>query len=227
MCGRFSLSGDVDFYAEYFGATPEPGESLQPSWNVAPTDRVYVVAERDNRRTIRTMRWGLIPHWANNDRVSHINARAETVASTPAFRDSLSRKRCIIPADGFYEWEPKERGRTPHWVFRADGYPVGFAGIWSTWRDPTKGELVRSCAIVTAAATGVIAALHHRMPVGLPPGAWSGWLDRRATDPDQVRTHLHPLDPGIWMEREVSPRVNSVRNNDDRLQDPPDQGRLL
>jgi putative SOS response-associated peptidase YedK len=227
MCGRFSLSGEVDFYAEYFGATPVAAESLDPSWNVAPTDPVYVVAERDERRVLGIMRWGLVPHWATDLKAPSINARVETVATTPAFRDSFARKRCLVPADGFYEWEPRERGRQPHWIFRADGYPVGFAGIWSSWRTPADGSWVRTCAIITTAATGVMAGIHDRMPVALVPEAWDDWLDRGLTDPARALHLVTPLDPSLWMERTVSTRVNGVRNNGPELQYPAEQTRLL
>lgn len=232
MCGRFSLSGELDFYAEYFGTSVVATEALEPSWNVAPTDDVYAVAHQitdrgDQERSLRKMTWGLIPHWARDEKAININARVETVATTPAFRDSFARKRCLIPADGFYEWEGSNKGRAPHWVFRADGYPVGFAGVWSTWKDPTQGTWVPSCAIITKAATGVVSALHNRMPIALDPEAWEPWLDRDMTDVNEALTILKPIDPGLWTEREVSKRVNNVRNNGPELHDPPEQGRLL
>jgi putative SOS response-associated peptidase YedK len=233
MCGRFSLSGEVDFYAEYFGTDP-PTEHLQPSWNVAPTDDVYVVAqtktedsEQDQRRILRSMKWGLVPHWARDAKSININARAETVATTPAFRDSFGRKRCIIPADGFYEWEPKASGRYPHWVFRADGYPVGFAGVWASWKNPVDDTWVRSCAIITTASSGVISKIHNRMPVALVQENWDAWLDRDLTEPSEAQGLMQPISPELWMAREVSTRVNSVKNNGPELQDPPDQLRLI
>jgi putative SOS response-associated peptidase YedK len=225
VCGRFSLSGDIDFYAEYFGADPL-GQSLPPSWNVAPTDSVYVVAEREGKRVLETMRWGLVPHWAKDARSPHINARSETAATAPAFRDSYARKRCLIPADGFYEWEPGERGRIPHWIYRADGYPVGFAGLWST-RTNEQGEWTRSCSILTTEARGVVAPLHDRMPIALRPESWATWLNRSLTDTAEAARSLQRIDDELWMEREVSSRVNSVGNNDDRLQNPPEQARLI
>jgi len=213
VCGRFSLSGDVDFYAEYFGVDNILTASLEPSWNVAPTDPVYVVAEREDSRNLGTMRWGLIPHWAEHTKSLNINARVETVATRPAFRDSFSRKRCLIPADGFYEWEPKETGRSPHWIFRADGYPVGFAGVWSAWKNKANDEWVRSCAILTTAATGIIAGIHNRMPVALVPEVWEAWLDRELTEPGEVQSLIRPIASDLWMQRQVSSKVNSVKNN--------------
>jgi putative SOS response-associated peptidase YedK len=227
VCGRFSLSGDVDFYAEYFGVDHVLGDSLDQSWNVAPTDAVYVVAEREDARNLGTMRWGLIPHWAGDTKTLNINARVETIATTPAFRESFSKKRCLVPADGFYEWEPKERGRRPHWIFRADGYPLGFAGVWSAWKNPADDEWVRSCAILTTEATGIIAEFHSRMPVALAPEVWDAWLDREVTEPEAVMGLVQPLEADLWLQREVSTRVNNVKNNGPELLDPPGQGRLL
>jgi putative SOS response-associated peptidase YedK len=227
VCGRFSLSGDVDFYAEYFGVDHVLTESLDRSWNVAPTDPVYVVAEREETRNLGKMRWGLIPHWAGSIGTLNINARIETAATTPAFRDSFTKKRCLIPADGFYEWEPAEKGRRAHWIFRADGFPVGFAGLWSAWRNPVTDEWIRSCTILTTSSTGVIAGIHNRMPVALVPEVWEAWLDRDMTGPEAVRSLIQPIPDDAWMEREVSSKVNSVKNNGPDLLDPPGQTRLL
>lgn len=213
MCGRFSITGDLDFYAEYFGVDEVLTDSLEKSWNVAPTDPVYVIAERDGKRQLGSMKWGLVPHWANDTRSIHINARAETVATTPAFRDSFARKRCLIPADGFYEWEPKEKGRTPHWVYRADGHPMSFAGIWAAWKDPATGAWVRRFAIITTESKGAITAVHDRMPVILPDEVWDAWLDRDLEDPEAALSLIKTIDPDLIMEHPVSSRVNSVRNN--------------
>src|SRR5690554_1104197 len=131
MCGRFSLTGDLDFYAEYFAVDEVVTPALEKRWNVAPTDPVYVVTER-----------------------GQINARVETVATNNTFRDSFARRRCLIPADGFYEWGPHEEGRHPHWIYRADGHPMVFAGIWAVRQDHDTGEWLRSCAIITRQAEG-------------------------------------------------------------------------
>lgn len=227
MCGRYVLAAEADDYAEFFSVDRLVTESLEPSYNVAPTDAVYTVAEWDDERLLGSMRWGLIPHWAKDRKSIHINARAETVATTPAFRDSFARKRCLIPADGFYEWEPKSQGRTPHWVYRADGYPLAFAGIWSTWKDPATDELVRTCSIITTAAAGAISHVHDRMPLVLAPAVWEPWLDRDLTDPQQAEQLLQPIDAEIIHEHPVSSEVNSVRNNHPGLTEPASQPRLL
>lgn len=219
MCGRFAMSGDLDFYRGYYGIDEVDTEGLDQSWNVAPTDETYVVAEHGGKRHLGRMAWGLIPHWAEDARTIHINARAETVASKPAFRRALTRHRCLIPADGFYEWEPKEKGRTPHWVYRADGHPMSFAGIWAAWKDPSTGTWVRRFAIITTESKGAIATVHDRMPVILPDDVWDAWLDRDLEDPEAALSLLETIDPDLIMEHPVSSRVNSVRNNGPDLVD--------
>jgi putative SOS response-associated peptidase YedK len=220
MCGRFSITGDLDFYAEYFGVDDVVTDPLQKSWNVAPTDPVYVVAERDGQRQLGSMRWGLVPHWAKDTKSIHINARSETVATTAAFRDSFSRKRCLIPADGFYEWETPDKGRTPHWVYRADGYPMVFAGIWASRLDTESDEWHRTCSILTTGSEGPISGIHDRMPVSLIPDVWEAWLDRDLQDPDTALGQLQVIDPDTVMEHVVARTVNSVKNNTPYLHDP-------
>lgn len=226
------MSGDRDFYSDYYQVDDVAGEPLEASWNVAPTDPVYVIAEHRERpkedgaepggikRIMGTMSWGLIPHWAKDRRSMNINARAETITTKSTFRDAFRRHRCLIPADGFYEWEPKEEGRTPHWVHRADGHPMTFAGIWAARRDDETGEWMRTCAIITTKAEGVIADIHDRMPVALLDEVWEPWLSRDITEPDEAKALLQPIDPDLIMEHPVSSEVNNVRNNGRHLPDP-------
>lgn len=220
MCGRYVIGADAADYAGYFSSDRIVTESLTHSYNVAPTDPVYTVAEWDGERLLGTMRWGFIPHWAEDSKGLQINARAETVATKPLFRDSFARKRCIIPANGFYEWEPPERGRAPHWFYRADGFPMGFAGVWSTWKNPATGGLTRSCAIVTVEAQSVIRQIHRRMPLVLDPSVWDSWLDRSMTETSEIEQLLQSIDADLVTGHEVAPTVNSVRNNDRALIDP-------
>jgi putative SOS response-associated peptidase YedK len=227
MCGRFSITGDLDFYAEYFGVEEVLTEPLERSWNVAPTDPVYVITEREGHRALDSMRWGLVPHWAKDARSIHINARSETVASTPTFRDSFASKRCLIPADGFYEWEPAEQGRTPHWVYRADGHPMAFAGIWAARLDPDTEHWGRTCSIITTEAGGVVAPIHDRMPVALPPETWDDWLDRGLDDPETALSLIRSIDGEDIMEHPVSSKVNSVRNNGPELRERSEPERLF
>ncbi|MCI0544739.1 MAG: SOS response-associated peptidase [Actinobacteria bacterium] len=217
MCGRFSITGDLDFYAEYFAVDEVVTEALEKSWNVAPTDPVYVVAEREGKRVLASMSWGLVPHWAKDGKSIHINSRAETVATNNTFRESFHRRRCLIPADGFYEWGPQEQGRHPHWVYRADGHPMVFAGLWATRHDPDLDDWVRTCTIITTEAEGPIAPIHDRMPLGLARQTWDRWLDRELTEPDSVLSLLDGHDPAELMEHHVSREVNSVRNNGPHL----------
>lgn len=219
MCGRFSITGDLDFYVEYFGVDAVITEPLAKSWNVAPTDYVYVVADRDGTRRLDSMRWGLVPHWAGDSKSIQINARVETVATTGMFRDSFARKRCLIPADGFYEWESPDRGRTPHWVYRADGHPMVFAGIWATRHDEGTDTWHRTCSIITTAAGGAVSHIHDRMPVTLSPDIWEAWLDRDLRDPETALGLIPALDPEEIMEHVVSRKVNAVRNNTSNLRD--------
>jgi putative SOS response-associated peptidase YedK len=227
MCGRFSITGDLDFYAEYFGVDEIRTEALAPSWNVAPTDDVYVIAEHDDTRHIGSMKWGLVPHWAKDKKSIQINARTETVATTSMFRDSFSRKRCLIPSDGFYEWEPAEEGRTPHWVYRADGHPMVFAGIWASRLDEETQQWDRTCSILTTEAIGVISSIHHRMPVALDPDVWDSWLDRELTDTETALGLIRTIDPDEIMEHAVSKRVNTVKNNDPDLRAPAEPDTLF
>jgi len=217
VCGRFAMSGDIDFYRGYYGVDDVVADPLSPSWNVAPTDESYVVTEKDGSRNLESMGWGLIPHWANDSRTIHINARIETAASKAPFRQALVRHRCLVPADGFYEWEPKEEGRTPHWIHRADGYPMSFAGIWAAWKDPQTDEWSRRFSILTTRAEGVVARIHDRMPVIIGEDSWAPWLDRELDDAQTALSLIRPLAPDLIMEHTVSSRVNSVRNNEPDL----------
>jgi putative SOS response-associated peptidase YedK len=219
VCGRFSITGDLDFYAEYFAVDELATDPLEKSWNVAPTDRVYVVTEKEGIRTLGSMSWGLVPHWAKDNRSIHINARSETVATNPSFREYFAGRRCLIPADGFYEWEPAEEGRVPHWIYRADGRPMVFAGIWAARLDPDSHEWARTCSILTTEARGVVSPIHDRMPVILDPEVWDGWLDRGLDDTEAVLFLLQEIDSEEMMEHAVSSKVNSVRNNGPVLQE--------
>jgi putative SOS response-associated peptidase YedK len=214
------MSGDLDFYRGYYGIDDVVADPLDASWNVAPTDESYVVADRDGKRKLMTMRWGLVPHWADDTRTIHINARLETVASKPVFRNALLRHRCLVPADGFYEWEPAEQGRIPHWIHRADGHPMTFAGIWAARQDAATGEWAHRFSIVTTRAEGVIARIHDRMPVILTEDVWEPWLDRDLDDPHAALSLIRSVDPDQMMEHPVSSRVNSVRNNGPDLNQP-------
>ena len=215
VCGRFVQAQPPDWYASFLGADSVMTESLAPSWNVAPTDRVYAVAEHDGLRRLGTFLWGLVPFWATDRRMAarNINARAETVASKVAFRDSFAARRCIIPADGFYEWERREEGKLPHYIHAADGRPLALAGLWASWRDPSDGTTLRTCTILTQRPNDTVAPLHDRMPVILAEEAWTPWLDRELSDPGLLLGLLTNDPAGHLAEHPVSTLVNKVDNN--------------
>ena len=214
MCGRFSQQRPASELAEIFAAEPladDPG----PRFNVAPTDDALVVVQRDDRRAVVAYRWGLIPHWADAARVGSrmFNARAESLTSSPAFRDAFRRKRCLVPVDGFYEWHREGTRRQPFAIARADGRPLALAGLWAGWRDPVADRVVRTFTIVTGRPNDQMAGLHDRMPVVVPEDAWSTWLDPALEDPAELQGLLEPSDEiglRIWP---VSPLVNNVRND--------------
>lgn len=199
-------------------------DPLPPRYNVAPTSEIYAVIERDDRALGR-MRWGFIPHWATEPSPrAPINARVETADRRPMFRDAFIRRRCIVPADGFYEWQrldpdrPGSRRRSrPYYLHDPSGRPLAFAGLWSVWRPAADAEPVVSCAILTQPAPEELRWLHDRVPVILPEDAWDPWLDPEQRDPRAVRALLSDLPPPVLEVYEVAPRVNDVRNEGPEL----------
>lgn len=220
MCGRFGQARDPYEYGDYLEAEEMIEEPLSPSWNVAPTDPVYAVRHRKGTARLEAMRWGLIPHWTPDLKTFHINARSETAARKPLFRKSMANRRCLIPADGFYEWTARSDGHIPYWIFRSDQQPLAFAGLWSVRRHPVNGEWLVSCAIITGESEGPIASVHHRMPIALPPQRWSPWLDPDLDDPIAAQSLLEHPDIREWVAHPVSRRVNKVINNDPTLIEP-------
>ncbi|HSK51869.1 MAG TPA: SOS response-associated peptidase [Clostridia bacterium] len=218
MCGRFMQERPVSDLAEIFGAEPlieEPGGR----YNIAPTDEAIVVVERDDRRALTAYRWGLIPHWAEDARIASrtFNARAESVATMPAFRESFRRRRCLVPVDGFYEWRREGTARRPYRIFRADGRPLALAGLWSGWRNPDTDEVRRTFTIVTTTPNAVVASLHDRMPVIVPDDAWARWLDPTPAEPGELRALLEPTDAVPLEIAPASRLVNDVRHDGPEL----------
>ena len=176
MCGRFALfSLDPEFFAG-LGVTALPS-GLAPRWNIAPGQRAAVVLEEGGQRRLRLLRWGLVPHWAREEKIGDrlINARVETLAEKPAFRDSLHRRRCLVPADGFYEWQKAGGRKQPFFVGAADGRPLALAGLWDSWERAGDGPL-ETFTIVTAPAGPALAEIHGRMPLVLPAEVGRSWL---------------------------------------------------
>lgn len=231
MCGRFVAWTDPDGLARFLMVDDRDADDLPPSYNVAPTHEVYAATVRDHRRTLVTLRWGLVPSWAHDAHTAgqRINARAETAADKPAFRDAFARRRCLIPANGFYEWRTGPGGtKVPHYIARTDGGLLAFAGIWSSWRGPDRDVPLYTCAILTTAANARVADLHDRMPVVLPPHAWDEWLDPDHPAPHALRRLLVPAPDEALRVHAVSQEANSPRNNHPGLVDPvAEQQRLL
>jgi putative SOS response-associated peptidase YedK len=211
MCGRYVVTPDPDTIARFFDVDEVIVGDLGASYNVAPTDLIYGVAEHRGRRLLGEFRWGLIPWWSKEKGPLHINARAESVAAKPAFRDSFSRRRCLIPADGFYEWQSRPDGKQPFFIHAVDGEMLALAGIWSRWTDPETGREISTAAIVTTKSAGAVSSLHDRMPVILAPSLWNAWLDRDLRDPEEIERLLQPVSE---LElHPVSKLVNRVQNN--------------
>jgi putative SOS response-associated peptidase YedK len=223
MCGRFSQQRPASELAEIFAAEPLADE-LEPRFNVAPTDPAHVVVQRGERRAITAYRWGLIPHWADAAKVGSrmFNARAETLASSAAFRDAFRRKRCLVPVDGFYEWHREGARRQPFSIARDDGRPLVLAGLWAGWRDPAADQVVRTFTIVTTRPNEQMAGLHNRMPVIVPEDAWSTWLDPDLNDPGELHGLFEPTDDIALRIWPVSTLVNNVRNDGPELVEPID-----
>ncbi len=214
MCGRYRLSRRKQIVEEYFDAGSD--DDWVPRYNVAPTQPVPVLRQhpKEPRRELSLMRWGLIPSWAKTASGSPmINARSETAATMPAFRDPMKSRRCLIPADGFYEWQRKGTTKQPFCFEVNDGELFAFAGIWDRWKDPS-GQWTRSCSILTTTPNVVTSAVHDRMPVILHRDDYDLWLDPGMTDVAAVSEMLKPYDARMMRSFPVSSRVNHVLNDD-------------
>ncbi|MDQ1051050.1 putative SOS response-associated peptidase YedK [Streptomyces sp. V4I2] len=243
MCGRYASTRSPEDLVQLFQVTDwRAEEALAPNWNVAPTDNVWAVLERVPRekddaeaaeRELRPLRWGLVPSWAKDLKIGArmINARVETVHEKPAFRRAFARRRCLLPADGFYEWEEAKdpaTGKTrkqPYFIHPEDEQVMALAGLYEYWRNP---EIQRdddpaawlvTCTILTTEATDAAGRVHPRMPLALPPDHYDAWLDPHHQDPDDLRALLTQPADGHLDARPVSPSVNNVRNNGPHLLD--------
>lgn len=245
MCGRFASTNKPEDLVEIFGVERwDPTETIDPSWNVAPTDSAYAVLERTAKgepkpvRQLRVLRWGLVPSWSKSPEgaVKMINARADTVHEKPSYRQAFAARRCLLPVDGYYEWQTSPSLRPggtpstgkakprkqPYFVSRADGGILALAGLYEFWRDrtlPSDDPLawLVTCTIVTTEAEPLLAPIHERMPLFLDPGAYDAWLDPARTDPDELRSLLVPPAPGALQAVPVSAAVGNIRNNSPEL----------
>ncbi|MFH9011612.1 SOS response-associated peptidase [Streptomyces sp. NPDC017943] len=241
MCGRYSSTRAPEDLTKLFGVTDwRPEETLAPSWNVAPTDRVHAVLERASRdgteevrRELRALKWGLVPSWAKDPKVGArmINARVESVHEKPAYRRAFAKRRCLLPADGFFEWEQvkdEATGRTrkqPYFIHPADGQVMAMAGLYEYWRNPEVKDdddphaWLLTCTIITTEATDAAGRVHPRMPLALDPEHYDAWLDPGHQDTEDLRALLTQPADGNLRARPVSTAVNNVRNNGAHLLD--------
>ncbi len=228
VCGRFASITGVEQVAEMFSVEAVSAPSGPPRYNVAPSTAILAVTAdratgRGLRRELTTLRWGLIPSWAKDASVGSrmINARAEGVDSKPSFRAAFARRRCLVPADVFYEWKRDGPGRLAFAIARRDRRPMAFAGLWEVWHGPAGAsqEAIRSVAIVTTSANEVMSPIHDRMPVIVEEDSWDDWLDAEA-DRNYLLGLLKPARPGLIEAWRVSSLVNKVSNRGPELIDP-------
>lgn len=223
MCGRFVQASAPTLLVEEFAVDEVAiDDPIPPRYNVAPRTAVMIVCERADRRWLTTMRWGLVPSWAESTAIGDrmINARAETLTEKAAFRTALERRRCLVPVDGFYEWRAMPGGKKqPFYITAADGGVLAVAGLWESWRDRAKpdAEWLRTCTLITTRANTTMAPLHDRMPVVLDATAWDRWLDRDVTDVSEVDELLAPAPDALLTMHPVSPRVNGAQFDDASL----------
>ncbi len=232
MCGRYAQTRADDKLARDL-MVQQTLAQVRPSWNVAPTQQVPVIVERDDGdatvRQLRTVRWGLVPSWARDVRVGSrmINARAETIVEKPAYRKAATRRRALVPMDGYFEWQPPAAGqkrKTPFYLHAPDGAPLVAAGLYELWRDPDRGEndpdrWVWSVTVVTTDATDTLGRIHDRSPLLLPPDMWGHWLDPTVTDPHDVVGMVTAVPEPHLVPRQVGYAVGNVRNDHPGLVD--------
>ena len=213
MCGRFTLTADQDSFEDRFSLT-RFDLGWVPSFNIAPTQEVLTVTNDGSENRPELMRWGLVPSWAKDPKIGNrmINARSETLAEKPSFRTAFKRRRCLIPADGFYEWKREGKAKKPMLITANPGGLFAFAGLWETWKQPDDSWLL-TCAIITTSANEFMKSIHDRMPVILPRESEASWLDPEEQDTAMLSELLLPYDSDRMEAYDVSTLVNSPRNN--------------
>lgn len=217
MCGRYASTLPPEMMAELFKLMNRI--DYPPRYNVAPTQPIVAIWEQQGLRTAQLARWGLVPHWVKDLREFPllVNARSESMAEKPAFRDALRNQRCIVPVSGYYEWHTgSDKKKQPYYITHEDGRPMALAGLYSTWSGPD-GEEVDTAALITVGASADLAHIHHRMPAILPMERVDDWLNTRDVDRNQAMQLVLPLPPGGLRARPVSTRVNSARDDDPGL----------
>jgi putative SOS response-associated peptidase YedK len=235
VCGRYAASRNPDDLVEEFEVEEQPEQVLPASYNVAPTQDVYAVVERPPRgepdaepsRALHVVRWGLVPSWAKDPSIGNrmINARMETVAEKPAFRRAFAKRRCLLPADGYFEWYGETKGKKqPFFIRPADGGVLAMAGLYELWKDPNAAEdedpWLWTCTVLTTSAPDDLGRIHDRMPLLVERKRYAEWLDPAQDDPDELASLLVPAAPGRLSAYPVSTEVNNVRNNGPQLVEP-------
>src|SRR5215470_3353607 len=216
MCGRYRLTAKERYLRDHFGLDEDP--SWTPRWNIAPTQQIATIRQHrsEPKRCFGLMRWGLIPYWAKEPSIGQktINAMSESAAEKPAFRDAMKWRRCLVPADGFYEWKRlSSKEKQPYNIGLTDDSPFAFAGLWERWRDQDN-KTIETCTILTTKPNSLVADVHDRMPVILRPEEYDLWLDPGVTVPSRVTGCLQPFDARLMKKYPVSTRVNSPDNDD-------------
>ncbi|SET64066.1 Putative SOS response-associated peptidase YedK [Nitrosospira multiformis] len=216
MCGRYGLNHPDPVLTEWYHASFMP--ELKPRYNIAPTMEILAIRDTDSGRMGSMMRWGLIPYWIKDVKKLPVlnNARAETVAEKPAFRQSFRQRRCLIPASGFFEWKTEGRRKQPYFISSRDGTPFSFAGIYETWVTDT-GEAKESCAIITTECNALMQPIHDRMPVILSKDAWDTWLDPDLRTDEILLSLLKPCDENRIQAWPVTQAVGKVVNQGEEL----------
>jgi putative SOS response-associated peptidase YedK len=216
MCGRYTITVTPEVLRALFGYAEQP--NFPPRYNIAPTQPIPIVRLIDGKRHFALVRWGLLPSWVKDPKkfTLLINARGESVCEKPAFRAAMKRRRCLIPADGFYEWQAGGVRKQPYFIHRKSGEPFAFAGLWETWTGPN-GEELETAAIVTTTANKTLAPIHDRMPVILAPDAFDLWLDAANVDPMTASALIAPAPENLLEAYPISTDVNRVANDNPKL----------
>jgi putative SOS response-associated peptidase YedK len=216
MCGRYRRTTAEEELARRYHISIPPQRDLPISWNIAPTQDVLAIRfnPESKQRTLDALRWGLIPYWAMDPKIAYktINARVETVETAPSYREAFKKRRCLIPVDGFYEWKKVLGGKIPYSISMKDGSPFVFAGLWEGWKDPAKGEWLRTCTIITGEPNELVREIHTRMPVILPEEHHDAWLSAEAG-----KEVLVPFPADRMRAWPISPRVNTPGNDDPEI----------
>jgi putative SOS response-associated peptidase YedK len=218
MCGRYAFFSPAEAVKRVFALDELP--ELEPRYNIAPTQDVPAVRMgEEGARKAAMLHWGLVPKWAKERAIGNrmINARAETVAEKPSFREALKKRRCLVLADGWYEWQVAPGGKQPWFIHRKDAQPFAFAGLWERWKDPADGSMLESCTIVTTDASASIRRIHDRMPCVLPEAEWDRWIDTAYADTEQLSRLLVPYDAAGLAFWPVSRQVNAPKNQGAKL----------